>query len=87
MRVYPYGTNPLKGKSLLACLLLAVLLLAGCISVNVVPTALPLPEAPELTFISQTGQICLSEADANKLNKFLQQLDAFRHAWERLRAP
>ena len=63
------------------------MLLTSCISLNVVPTALPLPEAPELTFISQTGQICLSEEDANKLNRYLQQLNAFRAAWERLRAP
>lgn len=68
-----------------ARVLLAGLLLAGCVSVNVIPTALPLPEAPELTFISQTGQICLSEADANKLGKYLDQLNAFRHSWERLR--
>ena len=79
MRVYQYGKSLLLGIILLG--------LAGCVSVNVIPTALPLPEAPELTFISQTEQICLSEADANKLSKYLQQLEAFRAAWERLRAP
>ena len=77
MRVYPYGKSLLLGIILLG--------LAGCVSVNVVPTALPLPEAPELTFISQTGQICLSEGDANKLRKYFDQLNAFRVAWERLR--
>lgn len=70
---------------LLASLLLVSL--AGCVSVNVVPTALPLPEAPDLTFLSQTGQICLSEADANQLGKYLDSINAFRQAWERLRAP
>ena len=72
-------------KSLLASMLLASLLLGACVSVNVIPTALPLPEAPELMFISQTGQICLSEADANKLGKYLDSLNAFRAVWNRLR--
>ena len=67
-------------------MLLASLLLGACVSVNVVPTALPLPEAPELTFASQGGQVCLSESDANKLGKYLDSLNAFRSAWERLRA-
>ena len=79
LRVYPYGKSLLLGIILLG--------LAGCVSVNVIPTALPLPEAPEVTFISQTGQICLSEADANKLGKYLDSINAFRSAWERLRAP
>ena len=63
------------------------MLLTSCISLNVVPTALPLPEAPELTFKSCPPDICLSEQDANRLNKYLQQMEAFRSAWERLRAP
>ena len=74
-------------KSLLASLLLASLLLGACVSVNVIPTALPLPEFPELTFKSCPPDICLSEQDANRLNKYLQQMEAFRSAWERLRAP
>ena len=71
----------------LASVLLASLLLVGCVSVNVIPTELPLPVMPEIQFMSSEGTICLSEADANKLSKYLQQLDAFRAAWERLRAP
>ena len=73
-------------KSLLASMLLASLLLGGCISLQIIPTSLPLPEAPELMFLSQTEQICLSEADANKLGKYLDSLNAFRAVWNRLRA-
>ena len=79
MRVYPYGKSLLLGIILLS--------LVGCVSVNVIPTDLPLPIMPEIQFVSSEGTICLSEADANKLSKYLQQLEAFRSAWERLRAP
>ena len=68
-------------------IVLVFLVLVGCVNVQVVPTALPLPEAPELTFKSCPPDICLSEQDANKLDKYLRQLNAFREAWERLRAP
>ena len=66
-------------------IVLSFLVLVGCVSVNVVPTALPLPAAPELTFTAETGLICLSEGDANQLRKYFDQLNAFRAAWERLR--
>ena len=65
--------------------LLVGLLLAGCVNVQVIPTSLPLPEQPELTFKSCPPDICLSEEDANKLDKYFQKLDAFRDAWQRLR--
>lgn len=67
-------------------IVLVFLVLVGCVSVNVVPTALPLPEMPELQFSPSGDAICLSEADAHKLNIYFRQLDAFRHAWERLRS-
>ena len=79
LRVYQYGKSLLLGIILVG--------LAGCISVNVIPTELPLPVMPEIQFVSSEGTICLSEADADKLRKFLDQLNAFRAAWERLRAP
>ena len=59
--------------------------LASCVSVQVIPTELPLPIMPEMQFVSREGTICLSEPDANKLLRYFQQLDAFRKAWERLR--
>ena len=59
--------------------------LASCVSVQVIPTELPLPIMPEMQFVSREGTICLSEPDANKLLRYLQQLDVFRKAWERLR--
>ena len=61
--------------------------LASCVSVRVIPTELPLPIIPDVQFVSREGTICLSEPDANKLLRYLQQLDAFRKAWERLRDP
>ena len=78
-RVYSYGKSLLLGIILVG--------LAGCVSVNIIPTELPLPILPEIQFVSSGDTICLSEADANKLSKYLQQLEAFRAAWERLRAP
>ena len=66
-------------------IVLVAILMMACVSVNVIPTALPLPEAPALTFKSCPPDICLSEPDANNLRKYLDQLNAFRHAWERLR--
>ena len=73
----------------LRILLVSILLvsLAGCVSVQVIPTELPLPIMPEMQFVSREGTICLSEPDANKLLRYFQQLDAFRKAWERLRDP
>ena len=70
-------------------LLLGIILLSlvGCVSVNVIPTDLPLPIMPEIQFVPSGDTICLSEPDANKLSRYLQQLDAFRQAWERLRTP
>ena len=67
-------------------IVLSVLVLVGCVSVNVVPTALPLPEAPEILFVPSDGLVCLSESEANSLGKYFDQLNAFRAAWERLRA-
>lgn len=73
----------------LRILLVSILLvsLAGCVSVQVIPTELPLPIMPEMQFVPREGTICLSEPDANKLLRYFQQLDAFRKAWERLRDP
>ena len=74
-------------KSLLASMLLTSLLLGGCVSLSIIPTELPLPVMPEIQFVPSGDTICLSTTDANKLSKYLQQLEAFRAAWERLRAP
>ena len=77
MRIIPYGKSLLLG--------IILMILAGCVSVQVIPTELPLPIMPEMQFVSREGTICLSEPDANKLLRYFQQLDAFRKAWERLR--
>lgn len=60
------------------------LALFGCVSLTILPTALPLPEAPDLTFQSFQGMICVSEADANTLNHYWQEMAEFRKAWQRL---
>ena len=63
----------------------AIWMLAGCFSIAVVPSELPLPVAPEMQFMSHEGTICLSDQDADKLRKYLDQLNAYRYAQERLR--
>lgn len=79
--------RPFDWVALGTLIVLSFLALVGCVSVSIIPTELPLPIMPELQFVSSGGTICLSEADANKLSKFLDQLNAFRAAWERLRTP
>lgn len=65
---------------------LIVLALTGCSNIQVVPTALPLPEAPEIVFKSCPPDVCLSESDANKLDRYFQALETFRATWQRLQA-
>ena len=61
-----------------------VLFLCGCVHVVSEP-ALPFPERPEITFIRCVPvMVCLTEADANKLLKYTQQLDEFQQERERL---
>ena len=79
--------RPIAGATLLVAFIVAALV-AGCVSVHVVPTALPLPESPELRFtVCQPGRVCLDERDGNALRRYLDSMAAFRAAWERLRAP
>ena len=67
-----------------AGLLLASMLLAGCVSIRIVPEGLPIPEAPPLHF-EASGPVCLNEQDGNLLRKYFDKLGAFQEAWERLR--
>lgn len=68
-----------------AALLLAALLLAtGCASVAYEPP-LPFPEKPAWHFfLCDTDKVCLSQADANALNKWLDKVEAFRAGRSRL---
>lgn len=59
--------------------------LAGCISLNIIPTDLPLPQSPQIAFKSCGPDICLTPTDANRLDRYFQEMAAFRGAWERLR--
>lgn len=61
---------------------LAGLLLGGC--VHVVNDALPMPARPALTFFLCAPHVCLTEADADRLAKWLDQLNAFAAARERV---
>lgn len=60
---------------------------AGCVSVTVLGD-MPLPLAPQLTFqacqVAGVATICISEVDANKLRAYFDQLNAYRHAVDRL---
>lgn len=66
-----------------------LLLLGGCAWFNRFrpePVALPFPETPKLHFTcpAGSGQCWLSQDDANKLAKYLDELRAFQRARERL---
>jgi hypothetical protein len=64
-------------------LALIALLLTGCVHVAYEP-ALEMPERPKLHWtICGEKQLCLSEADADKLAKFLDKLNAFEAARQR----
>lgn len=67
---------------------MAVLLaLSACATGIREPVGLPFPESPPLAWtVSRTGEsVCLSVEDGGRLLKFMDQINAFRHAWERLR--
>lgn len=46
-------------------------------------TKLPFPASPTLTFVPVNTQYCLSSDDAKGLAIFLDQLEAFKHAYRR----
>ena len=68
--------------------LLAVLLLSGCAWFarwKPEPAALPFPPIPAVQWsLCQPGMFCLQSADADKLDKFMDQLRAFQAARQRL---
>ena len=61
--------------------LLLAFLLVGCVSVGVTPD-LPMPKFPSVQFV-QSGQVCLSEPDANDLRVYFDELTAYREALQR----
>ena len=66
--------------------LLAILLLtAGCTGVVREP-ALAIPERPPIRFylVTGSGMVCITEADGDKLEKWIDELDAFEAARQRL---
>jgi hypothetical protein len=70
--------------SAIILLLAALFLLTGCVHVVTEP-ALPLPERPDIRFFRcglQDMWVCLTEADANALLRYVQKLNE----WERARA-
>lgn len=76
-----------RGRALaLGCCLL-LLLLAGCARWRPEPVALPFPDPPALTWRACGEEVCLSRAEADRLAEWLDAVNAFRHARERLRPP
>lgn len=64
------------------------LVLAGCAGVSA-PAHLPFPEGPALHghpgTAAEAASICFSREDAVALSKWLDKLEAFKHAYERRR--
>ena len=61
-----------------------LVLLTGCVRVAYEPS-LPFPEKPAWRFfLCDTDKVCLTQADANKLNKWLDKVEAFRAGRSRL---
>ncbi|HSE02883.1 MAG TPA: hypothetical protein VLK35_01920, partial [Methylomirabilota bacterium] len=62
-----------------------LLLLVACARWRPEPATLPFPTPPAITFARcDTDKICLTEADAERLAKWMDQLRAFEAARARL---
>lgn len=68
----------------IACVVLAGSLLVSCSRWLPQPTSLPFPEPPEVHPTYQDGQVCLPEEEAAALGAWVDKVNLFRHAWERL---
>lgn len=68
-----------RGLSLAA----ALLLLGGCVSVAHEP-ALPFPDRPAVKFYRTPVGICTSEAEAQEMIRWIQKLNEFEAARDRL---
>ena len=65
-------------------LIVSTLLFLGCVHVVSEP-ALPLPTRPAWHFfVCDTDKICLTQADADLLNKWLDKLSAFEASRQRV---
>lgn len=72
-----------RNKSISIAVLLGLSLL-GCTSLRPEP-ALPFPDPPRIKFFRDANQNqCLSPGDAAQLDKWLEKLQEFRQARERL---
>ena len=63
--------------------------LAGCARFGGEPRYLEFPDEPHITWalcdpVQDTVRVCISQADAQKLAKWIDKLRAFEHARERL---
>lgn len=61
--------------------------LTACASFRPLPTDLPFPHQPTLFWTLKEQSVCLSESDANKYRRWVDELSAFDHAWKRLGKP
>ena len=65
--------------------ILIVVALSGCVTVKVAQPVLPTPEWPYPVFEAcRPGYVCLKDVEANKVNKFIDKWNAYRHSLERL---
>lgn len=77
------GNRTRRGRIWLTILTASVL--SGCVTVKVAQPILPVPEWPEVRWeVCQPQRVCLTEPDGNRINKFIDKWNAYRHALERL---
>lgn len=77
------GAALMLGRRLTALVLLAVLL-GGCPLHVIQEPPLEMPPRPAIQFSLCGDRVCLSQADADQLLKYLDKLDAFAAARTRL---
>ena len=66
-------------------ILIVVALSTSCVTVKVAQPVLPTPDWPYPVFEKcLPGYVCLKEIEANKVNKFIDKWNAYRHSLERL---
>lgn len=74
-------------RSWIVSIVLCSSLIVGCAAWRPAPTTLPFPVAPQLHAIPGTdgddGYLCLSRDTAIALAKWLDKIEAFKHAYER----
>lgn len=59
--------------------------LSACVTVRVAQPVLPVPDWPTVKWeLCKPGYACLKDEEANRVNKFIDKWNAYRHSLERL---